>query len=94
MRIELELFGLSRLIVGAKSLSLEIDEGSTFADIVRVLAGRYPGMIGDVIQEDHKSLQAPNIMNLNAKRMVQPENMGDIVSDGDQIILMSMSAGG
>ena len=94
MRIHVEFLGLSRLAAGAKEVALDLEEGTTFRDIVRMLGTRYPAMIGNVIQPDGETLQAPNIFNLNAKRMIQASHMDDSPSDSDRIILMSVSAGG
>ena len=94
MRIQVELLGLSRFVVGAKEITLELKEGATFHDIVRLLGARYPALIGNVIQPDGEMLQAPNILNCNAKRMIQPSQMNESPSDGDRVILMSISAGG
>ena len=94
MRVQVELLGLSRLAAGVKEIALDLEEGTTFRDIVRMLATRYPKMIGNVIQPDGETLQTPNILNLNARRMVQASQMDDCPSEGDRIILMSISAGG
>lgn len=94
MRITLEFFGLSRLVVGKKDISLDLEEGATFRDIVRKLAAMYPELVGNVIQPDGASLQHPNAFNLNAKRMIRADQMDEHPNDGDRIILMSMSAGG
>ncbi|RLC67944.1 MAG: hypothetical protein DRI48_00960 [Chloroflexi bacterium] len=94
MRVQVELFGVSRLVAGEKEITLDVEEGATFRDVVRKLAEKYPGMIGDVIQPDCETLHPPNILNLNAQRMIQPHQMDESLSDGDRIILMSMSAGG
>jgi hypothetical protein len=94
MRVNLELFGVSRLVAGAKEISLEVEEGTTFRDIARILGTRYPDMIGNVIQPDGETLQPPNIFNLNARQMIQENQMDGGPSDGDRVILMSMSAGG
>ena len=94
MHICLELYGISRLIAGSKEISLELKECATFRDIVRLLVTMYPGMIGDIVQPDGETLQSPNIFNLNGERMIHVDHMEDTLCDGDQIILMSMSAGG
>jgi molybdopterin converting factor small subunit len=94
MHVHLELFGLSRITAGTKELSLELEEDTTFRDIVKLLSERYPDMIGNVINPDGETLHPPNIFNLNAKRMIQPDKMGECPSDGDRVILMSVSAGG
>ena len=94
MKIRVEFLGLSRLVTGIKEISLELAEGATFRDIVRTLGTEYPALIGNVIQPDGKTLQEPNIFNLNARKMVQASQMSSGPSDGDRVILMSMSAGG
>jgi len=94
MRVHLEFLGLSRLAAGVREITLDLEEGTTFRDIVRMLSATYPGMIGNVIQPDGETLQVPNIFNHNAKRMIQASQMSESPSDGDRIILMSISAGG
>jgi len=94
VRIHVEFLGLSRLAAGAKEVALDLEEDTTFRDIVRMLGARYPKMIGNVIQPVGETLQTPNIFNLNAKRMIQASQMDGSPSDGDRIILMSVSAGG
>jgi molybdopterin converting factor small subunit len=94
MHVHVELFGLSRIAAGTKELSLELEQATTFRDIVRLLSTKYPDMIGNVINPDGETLHPPNIFNLNAKRMIKPNQMGECPSDGDRIILMSVSAGG
>jgi molybdopterin converting factor small subunit len=94
MRIHVELFGLSRIAAGTKELSLELEENTTFREIVQLLSKRSPDMVGNVINPDGETLHPPNIFNLNAKRMIQPDQMDGRPEDGDRIILMSISAGG
>jgi len=88
------MLGLSRLVTGQREVSLELKEQATYRDIVRALSEMYPALIGNVIQSDKESLQAPNIFNLNARHMIQSKQMENPLNEGDRIILMSMSAGG
>ncbi len=94
MRVEVELFGLPRLIAGEREVTLRLEERATFRDVVRTLVRQYPDMVGDVVQPDGETMQPPNILNLDGRRMVQPHQMDESLSDGDRIIVMSMSAGG
>jgi molybdopterin converting factor small subunit len=94
MQVRVELLGLSRLVTGQREVSLDLDSEATYRDIVRALSDKYPALIGNVIQSDRESLQAPNIFNLNARQMIQSKQMDHRLSEGDRIILMSMSAGG
>jgi len=94
MRIYVEFLGLSRLITGAKEAAFEVAPDTTFRALVRLLRTNYPAMVGNVIQPGSDTLQAPNIFNLNGRRMVQQAQMDDMLGDGDRVVLMSMSAGG
>ena len=94
MRVHVEFLGLARLAAGVKGVALDLEDGTMFRDIVRILGTKYPAMIGNVIQPDGETLQRPNILNLNARRMIQPDEMNDHPIDGDRVILMSISAGG
>ncbi|MCP4543758.1 MAG: MoaD/ThiS family protein [Chloroflexi bacterium] len=73
---------------------MDLKEGATFRDVVRALSVRYPALIGDVISPDGEILHPPHIFNLNAKRMVQENQMDECLGDGDRITLMSILAGG
>ncbi len=94
MQVHIEFLGLSRLVTGEKEIALALEKETTFYDIVQMLAQAYPALVGNVIQPDLKTLQAPNIFNINARRMIQKSQMGSSPDDNDRIILMSMSAGG
>jgi molybdopterin converting factor small subunit len=94
MKIYIEFLGLARLVTGERELTLDVEEGTTYRDLVRLLAEKYPQMVGQVIRPDRATLQEPNIFNLNARRMIQAKQMDDPLQESDRIILMSMSAGG
>jgi molybdopterin converting factor small subunit len=94
MHVQLEFFGLSRLAAGTKKLKLDLEEGTTFRDLVRLLGTRYPKMMENVIGPDGETLHPPNIFNVNAKQMIKPDQMDQCPDDGDRIVLMSVSAGG
>ena len=94
MQVQIEFLGLARLVTGERELSFMVEEGTTYRDLVRLLAEKYPQMIGTVIRPDRATLQEPNIFNLNARRMIQAKQMDESIHADDRIILMSMSAGG
>jgi molybdopterin converting factor small subunit len=94
MQVRVEMLGLSRLVTGQREVTLDLTQEATYRDIVRALSEMYPALVGNVIQSDRQSLQAPNIFNLNARTMIQSKQMENSLNEGDRIILMSMSAGG
>ncbi len=94
MQVLMEFTGIPRIVTGEKQVSLELRDGATFREIVRLLGTRYPKMVGEVLQADGETLQPSNMLNLNGRRMVQPAQMDEAPSDGDRLILMSILAGG
>lgn len=94
MEVNVEFAGLSRVITHDRSLSLTLDSDTTYRDILHMLADRYPDLVGNVIHPSRESLQSSNMLNLNGKHMISPNQMNKSPSDGDRIILMSVLAGG
>ncbi len=94
MKILVEFAGVSRVLTGAQQVSLELETGATFEQIVRELAAQYPKLVGTVIHPDQKLLMASNMLNVNGQHMLQPSQMTESPQDGDRIILMSILAGG
>jgi molybdopterin converting factor small subunit len=94
MQILLEFLGVARLVTGAKEDFFDLQEGATYRELVRHLGRRYPALIGDVIQPSGDRLQGPNVFCSKHTRIIQPDQMDHRLQDGDQLILMSLSAGG
>lgn len=94
MQVQIEFFGISRLITGKKSQFLDFTQGATFRELVRHLGRTYPGLTGDVIQSGQVALQPPNVFHLNDSRFIKEEQLDWHLKPNDHIVLMSLSAGG
>ncbi len=94
MNVMVEFNGVARVVTGARQLPLNLNEGTTFRDLVRLLSVKFPTLIGQVIQPDGATFYPSNLFNLNGKRMIQAAQMHESPQDGDRIILMSVLAGG
>ncbi|HVO84384.1 MAG TPA: MoaD/ThiS family protein [Syntrophobacteria bacterium] len=94
MRIRLEFLGVARLVTRAKEDFFDLHEGATYRELVCHLGRRYPALIGDVIQPSGDRLQGPNIFCSKHTSIIKPEQMAHPLHDGDQLVLMSLSAGG
>jgi molybdopterin converting factor small subunit len=94
MQIRLEFLGVARLVTGAKEDFFDLHEGATYRELVRHVGRRYPALIGDVIQPGGDRLQGPNVFCSKDTSIIKPEQMDRRLQDGDQLILMSLSAGG
>lgn len=94
MNVTVEFAGLARVLTRTPRVSLELDDTTTFYQILRLLGERHPELIGEVISPSFDALKSSNMLNLNGKHMVQPSQMDDSPADGDRLILMSVLAGG
>jgi molybdopterin converting factor small subunit len=94
MQVQIEFFGISRLITGKKSQLLDFTEGATFRELVRLLGRTYPALTGDVIQSAQVALQPPNVFHLNDGQFIKEEQLDWNLNPNDHIVLMSLSAGG
>jgi hypothetical protein len=94
MKVMVEFVGIARVVSGVRQVSLDLDDDTTFRQIVHMLGMQFPPLIGMVIHSDGESLHASNMLNLNGKRMIQPSQMDESPGDGDRLTLMSILAGG
>jgi len=94
MELTIEFAGLSRVLTHLPRISLTVEPGTTFRQIIAILAEKYPELVGEVIHAKKTTLQSSNMLNVNGKHMVQPTEMEHTPSDGDRLIIMSILAGG
>jgi molybdopterin converting factor small subunit len=94
MRIFVDFLGDARLATSVKQTELRVPPGATYRDVVRILAQRYPALVGQVLEADGETLMPANMLNLNGKYTIQTDQMDESPSDGDRITFMSILAGG
>jgi hypothetical protein len=94
MEIIIEFVGVSRMITKTTRINLELEEGTTYQDLVSILADKFPGLVGQLITPQDHNFYPSNMFSLNGKRMIKTEEMGTKVNNGDRLILMSILAGG
>ena len=94
MHVTVEFAGMARVLTRTSRVSLELDDSTTFSQILRLLGDRHPELVGDVISPTFDALKSSNMLNLNGKHMIQPTQMDQSPTDGDRLILMSILAGG
>ena len=94
MNVSVEFAGVSRLLTGTPQISLELQDGTTFREIMHLLASRYPQMVGHVIDPSSNTLYASTSLSLNGKQIIPPEKLDEGPSEGDRLILLSLMAGG
>ncbi|NLF01020.1 MAG: MoaD/ThiS family protein [Anaerolineales bacterium] len=93
MRVHVEFQGISRIAAGVKETTLEVAEGSTFRDVVRMVGEKYPALVGNVIQADGDAFEA-TLLDQTRKRIITAAQMDEAPQDGDRITFMSVLTGG
>ena len=88
--VSVELFGVARLLAKTQSVSLDLAQEATLAQVFSALADKLPVLVGRVINSD--GLVSGYTCNLNGLDFVRTPNTK--LSSGDKIFILSADAGG
>jgi hypothetical protein len=94
IHVTIEFSGVARNIVGQKEIALELDEKTSFRDIIFLLGNRYPGLIGVLIDSDRKNFLSSNMFVINGDMTTPAMVVDESPHDGDHLVLMSLITGG
>lgn len=94
IQVKVEFSGLSRILAKANDMQLTLSPQQTYVDIIRMVAEKYPSLVGNVIDKNKSSLFPSNIFSRDGKTVVMPEEMNNSPQDGEVLILLSLLAGG
>ncbi len=94
MLVNIEFTGISRVLTGQPGCTLTLEPQASIQDVISALGERYPGMIGDIIGKDGRTLIATNVFSLNGKKILHEGDLQFKPQDGDKLILLSLLAGG
>ncbi len=94
IQVKVEFSGLSRILAKANDMQLTLSPQQTYVDIIRMVAEKYPSLVGNVIDKSKDSLFPSNIFSRDGKTVVMPEEMNNSPQDGEVLILLSLLAGG
>ena len=90
--IQVELFGLARLICGRREVGIRVPVPARPSDIAAALSDSCPDLIDKVVRDDRSGLQESYTFNLNGTAFLGFEEVR--LSPGDRILLFSSQAGG
>ena len=94
MHVTVVLTGMARDLVRQKEIPMNVDEQFTYGQIVRLLANRFPRLVGMVIDQDGETLMSGNILIINGDLATPAMVMRECPKNGDRLILMSLVTGG
>lgn len=88
--VSVELFGVARLLTKTRSVSLDLHEGATLAQVFSALGEKLPALVGRVLNSG--GLINGYSCNVNGLNFVRAPDVK--VSSGDKIFILSADAGG
>ncbi len=94
LNLTIELTGAARAVAGVKTIPLELANTAVYRDIVRIIACRYPALIGLLIDTDGETFLSSNLFVINGDLATPAMVMDEHPRDGDHLILMSVITGG
>jgi len=94
LNFTLEFTGIAKAITKQRQVSLSVETGATFADLVKIIAQAYPGLAGVIINPEGTGLLNSNVFILNGETLVLPDRMDQRINEGDHLTLLSVIVGG
>jgi molybdopterin-guanine dinucleotide biosynthesis protein A/molybdopterin converting factor small subunit len=88
--VSVELFGVPRMLTKTQTVSLDLREGATLAQVFLALGEKLPALVGRVLNSGR--LINGYSCNVNGLNFVRAPNVK--VSSGDKIFILSADAGG
>jgi hypothetical protein len=93
-QVSIEFTGISRMLTGQSEMMVDYRQGTTFSDIVKSLAQKFPSLVGQIIDKNGSDFIASNLFSLNGQQIIQESEMNGSPKEGDRLILISLLAGG
>jgi hypothetical protein len=94
LNITIEFTGLAKSIAGASEVQLDIPGGSTYRDLIRMLAGKYPAMIGILIAPNAENFLSSTMFVVNGDLAFPAMIIDESPKENEHIHLMSVITGG
>lgn len=92
MELELRFFATFREAVGTKTVSREVDDGSTVGDVLYELESAYDGLEGQLVENGDLRPQI-NVLK-NGREVLHIDGMETSLEDGDTLSVFPPVAGG
>lgn len=94
MNVLVEFTGISRVLTGETKIAISLQEGARLEDVVQQIGRRFPALVGEVIDNDGRSMIPTNLFSVNGGQILHEDQLHYQPKDGDRLILLSLLAGG
>jgi len=94
IQVKIEFSGLSRILSHTNEMHISIPTNGTYTDVIRLIAEKYPDLVGNVIDTSKTDLFPSNVFSRDGKYTILPDQMNEVPRNGETLILLSLLAGG
>jgi hypothetical protein len=94
LNVTIEFNGIARSITGQSEITLKIPKASTYRDLIKLLAVKYPGLIDILIAPDGETFLSSTMFVINGDLAFPAMVMENSPGEGEHIHLMSVITGG
>ncbi|PKN97462.1 MAG: hypothetical protein CVU42_16030 [Chloroflexi bacterium HGW-Chloroflexi-4] len=94
MKITIEFTGITKSICQASEINYDVPFDFTYRDLIKMLADKYPSMIGLIIDPDRQNFLSSNMFVINGNLEFPAMMLDKSPSDEEHISLMSVITGG
>jgi hypothetical protein len=94
MQITVEFTGLAEAVTGERNISIPLPDNSSYLDIVKELAQRYPDLVGVLINPLDLTLLNATVFIRNGTDLIPTDGMDACPADGDHLSLLTVIVGG
>lgn len=94
MKITIEFTGITKSITKSNKIDINMPNEATYRDLVKLLAVKYPAMLGLIIDPDGETFLSSNMFVINGNLEFPAMMLDQSPSDGEHISLMSVITGG
>ncbi len=85
-----ELPGLARVQSDRKEVSLTVEGGMTWRDVIAALAQPLPALVGQVITDDGRDLIGDYMLSWEGRRTIRDLDQVAKLEEGDRIMLLDI----
>jgi hypothetical protein len=91
-RCWVEFLGPARLLAGVKQAPLTVPADARLADLIPLLAERFPSLVGHVLDLERRRLNEGYIFNVNGRTFAPTLDVR--LTPDDRVLLLASTAGG
>ena len=87
-KVTIELTGPARILAGRKEVSITVEDGVTWRDVIAALAQISPALVGEAVTKDRRGLIGSYILNLGGRRTIHDLDAEAKLEESDHLALL------